>query len=266
MPNKRTSCLVVITLLLLIFVGGALWLFLSPDIDEDTTLDAEQTVAPTPSDAIEITPALTEAANSYDELYEFSDGLAEVAKDRLYGFINAKGEKVIPCIYNFVEKFSEGLAEASKTDEGGSVGYINTNGEEVIPFIYSLTRPFSEGLAAVEKDDKWGCINAKGETVIPFAFDCIYSFNKGLASASIKDKWGYINKKGDIVIPCQYDEAWDFSDGLDPSASITNTASSTPRARQSFPPDMMMPTASPMASPLSVLMTNGASSMPRARR
>ena len=110
--KAKSSCLVVITLLLLIFVGGALWLFLSPDPDEDTTSDAEQTVAP--NDTIEITPALTEAANTYDEVYEFSDGLAEVAKDRLYGFINAKGEKVIPCIYNFVEKFSEGLAEARR--------------------------------------------------------------------------------------------------------------------------------------------------------
>ena len=49
---------------------------------------------------VEITPGLAEAVQNYDELREFHEGLAKVRRGSLWGFINKKGEEVVPCIYN----------------------------------------------------------------------------------------------------------------------------------------------------------------------
>ena len=50
--------------------------------------------------------------------------------------------------YHDVGSFSEGLARAMNYEEG-KCGYVNTKGEEVIPFSFYTAAPFSEGLAAV---------------------------------------------------------------------------------------------------------------------
>ena len=40
-------------------------------------------------------------------------------------------------------------------------GYINVRGNLVLDALYDNARPFSEGLAAVERDNRWGYIRAK---------------------------------------------------------------------------------------------------------
>ena len=92
---------------------------------------------------------------------DFSEGMAIVSeggvienfflRDERYGYINEEGKEIIPCIYEEVEDFSEGLASVKKD---GKWGYINKDGKEIIPFIYDSVRSFSEGLASVEKNGK----------------------------------------------------------------------------------------------------------------
>ena len=43
--------------------------------------------------------------HSYDEIYEFYDGLARVQRNGMYGFINESGEEVIPCKYEYLSIF-----------------------------------------------------------------------------------------------------------------------------------------------------------------
>jgi hypothetical protein len=92
----------------------------------------------------------------------FSEGLAVAEKNNNLGFINQKGEEVIPFIYRDAGFFSEGLANVVSCNSDDS-GYIDKKGNVIIPFIYSSTRPFSNGIAQVfDWNEKTGYINKQG--------------------------------------------------------------------------------------------------------
>ena len=73
----------------------------------------------------------------YDNIGEFVEGMAIVCQTRgseqLYGIINERGEEVVPCKYNHIEDFRNGLAFAKL---GHFFGAINNAGSEVIQFKY----------------------------------------------------------------------------------------------------------------------------------
>ena len=96
---------------------------------------------------------------AYDEVFCFRDGLASVELDEKCGYINDKGEVVIPLEYETAMSFSEGLAAVTKRDK---FGYINKENTVVIPFEYDAATAFENGEAKVKKDGKWGTISTDG--------------------------------------------------------------------------------------------------------
>ena len=83
---------------------------------------------------VELTPEFAKSLEVYDELGPFNEGYAAVRRGKKWGYINTKGEEVIPCSFDAADIFSEGLAAVSKSDK---LAYINTKGEEVISSPYS---------------------------------------------------------------------------------------------------------------------------------
>jgi hypothetical protein len=63
-------------------------------------------------DIVELTPDFIKAIEKYDQLGLFSEGLAAAYKGEKWGYINTKGEEVIPTTIEAqcVGRFSEGLA------------------------------------------------------------------------------------------------------------------------------------------------------------
>ena len=91
----------------------------------------------------------------------FHDGLAAVMRedrngDVKWGFIDKKGNVVIPFVYEGAGAFSEGLAAVRREDRNGDwkSGFIDKKGNEVIPFVYNEAYVFSEGLALVGSEDR----------------------------------------------------------------------------------------------------------------
>jgi hypothetical protein len=84
-----------------------------------------------------------------------------------WGYADENFQIVIPLVYDDVQDFSEGLA-AVKTGERW--GYIDRTGKKIVPAKYADARPFSEGLAAVMLNNKWGFIDKSGNTLIPFRY------------------------------------------------------------------------------------------------
>jgi len=78
-------------------------------------------------------------------------------------------------------------------------GFINNKGETVIPFEFFNTRNFSEGLApAANAKNDWGFIDKKGNWVIKPTYDFADSFDAGEARVMKAGKVFYIdiqNKK-----------------------------------------------------------------------
>jgi len=154
---------------------------------------------------------------------------------RSWGFIDKTGGKIIPCIYEEVNPFSEGLACVKYLHLWG---FIDKSGKGIIPFIYARAYSFNEGLALVSKysDDhlswNFGFIDKTGKEIIPSIYDInshsdqayfYYNtyfyhgskFSEGLVGAqSTNHNWGFIDKTGKEIIPLIYNWVEPFSNGL----------------------------------------------------
>ncbi len=81
---------------------------------------------------------------------------------RFLGFINKKGEVVIPLEYDNGRSFSEGLAAVCIESQSSKWGYINKDNEEVLPFKYDIAEPFYNNIARVGLYGKSMKINKQG--------------------------------------------------------------------------------------------------------
>lgn len=145
----------------------------------------------------------------YDYMDTFNDGIAifynKVSEYRcLYGYIDNKGSEIFSAQFNYVYPFSEGLA-AIVTEES-KVGFINKRGEYIIPPIYDSDHMcysndgyrFKDGLAGVCLNGLWGFIDTDGEVAIPFKYEHIDNFDNEMGSVYIKGNWRPINKNGKV--------------------------------------------------------------------
>lgn len=151
---------------------------------------------------------------TYDHLDSFSEGLAYSIKDKV-GFIDKKENIIFTTNGYYVDeqKVSDGLIQVSSR-ESSKKGFINKKGQWVLPPIYDYAFGFSEGLAYVVQDKRIGYINKKGKWILLLKKHDPGYFVEGLISITINKKFGYMNKKGKIVIKPIYDFAERFSEGL----------------------------------------------------
>lgn len=107
-------------------------------------------------------------ASTYGEVW-FSEGLAVVEKEDYWGFIDEKGQTIIPCIYSFAEDFHCGLAAVE--DEDGTLFYIDKKGKKlVLKREYDYIESFNDGWAVVgvdkTQDTQYGVIDINGKEII----------------------------------------------------------------------------------------------------
>ena len=147
------------------------------------------------------------------EMTQTPDGkyLALVTDGLKAGYINDKGEVIIPLTFDEGSAFSEGLARVRM---GTKYGYINAKGEAVIRMGYDFARDFKSGIARVGNDGKYGFINTTGNAIIPFQYYNAGDFANGLAPVMNADaKWGFIDMQGNMVIQPVYTKAENFENG-----------------------------------------------------
>jgi hypothetical protein len=155
----------------------------------------------------------------------FSEGLAAVKVNGKNGFINKRGEMIIPPAFDracHVSEFSDGLAPVYTTVNDGPAGYIDPTGKMVIPAKYTFVGKFSEGLAMVRPlgSTAYGYINKKGEWVIEPQFDMSLGFHEGVATVKERNadgsvSFGIIDKTGKkIAQHMNYNFVGIFREGL----------------------------------------------------
>lgn len=141
----------------------------------------------------------------------FSDGLALIRQNDLYGYINIDYAIAIPAQYDDAGDFGEGVAYAEK--DGGKF-MIDKTGQAVAAVEYTFGT-FSDGLAAIRKDNLYGYIDKEGKIAIEPRFTWAKDFRNGLAAVQTRleagGKWGFINTAGEMVIDAVYDEVEDFT-------------------------------------------------------
>ena len=103
---------------------------------------------------------------------EFKSELIPVKFGPSWGYIDTDGRIAIPFVYRKVSNFSEGLAIATYIDRDVEQGFINQKGEMVIPIqkSYRIISGFSGGTATIEidpcipgKDNYEVYVNKRGE-------------------------------------------------------------------------------------------------------
>lgn len=67
----------------------------------------------------------------YNKIYEYKEDFAKVELNGKYGFIDKTGEEVIPCIYDDVHDFKDGLALVGNRENEGYVYFILTKQENM---------------------------------------------------------------------------------------------------------------------------------------
>lgn len=156
----------------------------------------------------------------FDDVENFSDGLAAVEVGDWWGYIDKTGKIVIEPKFGAGYEFSEGIAvnilnEFFDRSRNRWVLLDKSGNITELPYVKDISNKFSESLIAVKNDkEKWGYINKFGEIVIPFKFERAMPFSEGLASVLFDGKYGYINSKGKFVIKPQFTQTLDFSEGL----------------------------------------------------
>lgn len=162
---------------------------------------------------------------------------------KLFGFMDATGQVVVPAKYVGVKDFAEDLAAVNINDASsmGQWGFINRQGKEVIAPQFWLANSFQEGLAGVMTQGgiDWVYIDQTGQIVIDRLTDekpYIYAaqpFKNGIACVeAAKDRtafkrtkgfsnersgqkgmWGFVDRTGE-VIALEFDWATSFVDSL----------------------------------------------------
>ncbi len=131
-------------------------------------------------------------------------------------------EVIIPCQYDFVSLFSEGLASVKMNKKWG---FIDKFGRQVVQFKYDdylsstdYFKYFHDGLAVVRLNGRYGCVDKYGREVVPCRYGRCDGVSEGMACVTLeiwnRCKWGYVDKSGREVTSFIYDIACDFHDGL----------------------------------------------------
>ena len=124
------------------------------------------------------------------------DGEGKRLTDYVFEF---DGSKLVSQSATLMSDFFEGMGAAVSHSK---YGYFDSKGQLVIPCIYEYGQDFSCGLAVVENADRqYGFIDKKGKMIIPFVFDFASSFDPTTikAKARLNDQRVMINLKGEVV-------------------------------------------------------------------
>ena len=134
-------------------------------------------------------------------LENLGNGLISYRSDDFkLGILNKQGEVVVASEYVQFGQVGEGLIPfMSKSDWG----YMNTKGEIVIPAMYSNAKPFNEGYAWVKQSTfgNYYCINTDAQVVfeLPEGEVPVTEFHNGLSLVQSDDSCKYVNTKGNVI-------------------------------------------------------------------
>ena len=159
---------------------------------------------------------LAKACLNYDKVCPFHDGRAIVEKGGKYGVIDKQGNEVIPCKYNLIRDYSDGVAIVREQDD--KFGVVDIQGNLIFQCKCDVMADFSDGVAFVGKnyeekmEIKYGVIDKKGNVVTSYKYNFADTgkFNNGIAIVGNQfdnySAWGIIDKQGNEMLPCEFKE------------------------------------------------------------
>lgn len=100
-----------------------------------------------------------------------------------WGFADADDRFVIAPRFDDVGEFSQGLAPVKI---GQKWGFVQRSGKMAITAAYDEVTPFSEGFARVRDGERWGFIDMQGTPLATLPFVFVADFHDGLARVGVE--------------------------------------------------------------------------------
>ena len=136
-------------------------------------------------------------APNYDRMSRDGDYFLVSKKDD-YGWVNAKGEIIIPLQFDNAHKFNG--SNYAPVEISGKWGFIDKNGKIVVDPTYHSVSSFRNGLALIHDDGLAGLINEDLEVILLPQFDVpvyqLREFSPGTRLAVARAGTGQLNKYG----------------------------------------------------------------------
>lgn len=146
----------------------------------------------------------------------FAKQLYPFPENGKWGYIDAKGNMVLPARYESAGFFSDGLAKISVINERNEYlyGFINEAGKEIIPPKFVAVSDFIGGVARIKIKDKYALLLPDGTISTKADFDYIYPATNNVSIFQKNSKYGYIDNSGKIISEAIFDRAFNFFDGM----------------------------------------------------
>jgi hypothetical protein len=197
--------------------------FLPASLELSRTADPLENLIPCKYAMIDPTGTVI-SKNRFDDVGDFSEGLAPVKSGTQWGYVDRTGAVVIEPRFDYAYPFSEGrgMVSVRTADSSGRalIGYIDRSGGYAIKPQFELAESFSDGLAAVGNDSgPFWYIDHEGRSAISTKFMLAGSFVKGLAHVKLfppgvltgtsfdgsrnQGRFAYINRAGATIFTYQ---------------------------------------------------------------
>ncbi len=155
---------------------------------------------------------------SYVYLQAFKDGVALCITKEGMHVIDSNNHLMTQAPYEHISPYAQGMAVVVKTIEDKPYyGYINQKGEEIIPLQYLYANPFEAGKALVQmKDGQYALINQTAEVEQKFIQSGVYNYseNRAVYREDSEQGVGYIDAHGKAITPPKYETATAFEGGV----------------------------------------------------
>lgn len=150
----------------------------------------------------------------YDFVQYKSLGVWYVKQNRNYGFVNSKGEILLPLIYNSITCYNESQGFISATQ--GDTTYLIGNDFKVIRTLsaddHYLPCELQEGVTAwCGIDGKCGLRHINGNVILPYEYDAIRSFSNHAFIVQKGELTGIVNNVGKVVLPLEQMKIGEYS-------------------------------------------------------
>ncbi len=155
--------------------------------------------------------------------YKIYNGMAEIVKDsnQLQGIKSISGEWLIPCVYEKIYVFEQGIVVYKENRKKGyertySCGFFTRSFRKILPCAYKSIQPYSTDklLISVWKDNKMGVADTNSKVIVPLIYDELRIPSNSVFIAKLKGKYGAFDNKLKQVIPFNYNYLGDFSEGF----------------------------------------------------
>ncbi len=160
-----------------------------------------------------IPPSYQVLGEAYKFQY-FQNGVAPVAQNGKWGFINAQNQLVVSCQYGQVKPFAEGRALVSLSSSTLQTPWqvINLQGKVIFELPKDATpidSRFWEGALRIRQPQGISYLNVLGMPIGKEYFAEAQNFQGGLAQVALQEddnlKWGVLRKNGTWTVPPQYE-------------------------------------------------------------